>query len=138
MSEHSVKLYVLCCQNSLDRAGLAGQEYGGNGTPLRIIGLPCSGKVDMPYLLKAFETGADGVLIVTCEDGECRYLEGNRRAWKRVRAVRDLLEEIGLAAERIAVEHLQNGDHKQLSSIIERFREQIEAMSTKNTGVPTA
>ena len=57
----------------------------------------------MLYLVKAFETGADGVAVVTCKLGECRYLEGNLRAKKRVGAVDDLLEEIGLGRGRIAV-----------------------------------
>ena len=47
---------------------------------LKTISLPCSGKVDIPYLLKAFETGADGVAIVTCQKNECRHFEGNLRA----------------------------------------------------------
>ena len=53
---------------------------------IKTISLPCSGKVDIPYLLKAFETGADGVAIVTCKKNECRHFEGNLRAHKRAEA----------------------------------------------------
>ena len=59
--------------------------------------------MDVPYLIKAFETGADGVAIVTCPRNECRHFEGNLRAHKRAEAVESLLEEIGLGAGRMAV-----------------------------------
>ena len=76
--------------------------------PFKIISLPCSGKVDILYLVKAFETGADGAVVVTCKPGECRYLEGNLRAKKRVKAVDGLLEEIGLGRGRLAVVSLDD------------------------------
>ena len=70
---------------------------------IKTVRLPCSGKVNVPYLVKAFEAGADGVALITCREDECRGLEGNLRARKRAEAVDALLEEIGLGAGRIAV-----------------------------------
>jgi coenzyme F420-reducing hydrogenase delta subunit len=103
MSNRVVKTYVFYCSNNLEASQFAGLCQGSEGDVVKTIGLPCSGKVDVPYLIKAFETGADGVAVVTCPKNECRHFEGNLRAHKRAEAVESLLEEIGMAAGRMAV-----------------------------------
>ena len=65
------------------------------------IRVPCSGKLQPEHLLKAFEAGADLVVVLTCRDGDCRYLEGRRRIERRVDYVRGLLDEIGLGGKRL-------------------------------------
>ncbi|MFC2046651.1 hydrogenase iron-sulfur subunit [Chloroflexota bacterium] len=102
--------------------------YSKQGDELKTIPLPCSGKVDILYLTKAFETGADGVAIVTCKQGECRYLEGNLRARKRAEAVNALLEEIGLGKERMVIIQVNDGGIEQIISEIEDFRTKINAL----------
>ncbi len=62
------------------------------------------------FLLKAFEAGADGVLVFVCPKGMCRYVEGNIRAAKRVNWVKHLLDEIGLDGRRLDLFHLNLGD----------------------------
>ncbi len=103
MNSRAVKTYVFHCGNHLEADQFAALCRGGAGDTVKTISLPCSGKVDIPYLLKAYETGADGVVIVTCPKNECRHFEGNLRAHRRAEAVESLLEEIGLPAGRIAV-----------------------------------
>ncbi len=71
------------------------------GPKIRFFPLPCSGRIDVLHLLKALETGADKVYLVTCPEGACRYGQGNTRAKKRVAFGRQLIEEIGLEGERI-------------------------------------
>ena len=88
---------------------------------LKTISLPCSGKVDIPYLVKAFETGADGIVIITCELGQCRHIEGNMRAEKRAEAVDKLLEEIGAGTGRIAVIHVKQNQIEKTFSEIKKF-----------------
>ena len=78
-------------------------------------------KIYIPYLVKAFETGADGVVIVTCELGQCRHLEGNMRAEKRAEAVDSLLEEIGTGTGRITVIHVKEDRPEQTISKIKDF-----------------
>jgi len=68
---------------------------------MKVVELPCSGKIDALYLLKAFEAGADGVMVVGCSEGDCHYLEGNLRARKRVEVTKELLKEIGIELERL-------------------------------------
>ena len=99
------------------------------GATVKAIGLPCSGKVDVPYLLKALETGADGVVIVACKKNECRHFEGSMRAHKRAEAVESLLEEVGLGAGRMAViECAQNGAG-QARNEIKQFIERVRSLS---------
>ena len=58
--------------------------------------VPCGGRIDPRYILKAFESGADSVCILTCPAGECKLMEGNLRAALRVQSARELLEEAGV------------------------------------------
>jgi F420-non-reducing hydrogenase iron-sulfur subunit len=82
------------------------------------VSIPCSGKLDILYLTKAFDTGADGVVVMVCPEGECRYLEGNLRARKRVEAVEKLLEETGLGAGRIAIVQMgENGTKRAMREV---------------------
>jgi len=68
---------------------------------VRIIRTPCTGRLEVPYFLKAFEQGADGVLVAGCLEGGCHFSEGNLIAKKRVRMTADLLAEIGLEPQRL-------------------------------------
>jgi len=126
MTNRALKTYVFYCSNNLAADQFAGLGRGEAGDAIKTIGLPCSGKVDVPYLIKAFETGADGVAVVTCPKNECRHFEGNLRAHKRAEAVESLLAEIGLPAGRMAVfECGKQGDGQVLGEIkqfIERVR----------------
>ena len=103
MNNRALKTYVFYCSNNLAADQFASLCHDLEGDTIKTISLPCSGKVDVPYLIKAFETGADGVAIVTCPKNECRHFEGNLRAHKRAEAVESLLEEIGMGAGRMAV-----------------------------------
>ena len=74
--------------------------------PVHDIVLPCTGRLQPEHLLKAFEAGADAVCVVACGADSCHYLEGSRRVERRVGYVRELLDEIGLGADRLTVLHL--------------------------------
>ena len=74
-------------------------------------------------MLKSFETDADGALLVTCKEGECRYLEGNLRAKKRAESVDLFLEEIGLGRGRIKVVRMDDNDG------VERVIDEVENLS---------
>ncbi len=76
----------------------------------RIIRLPCTGKLDVIHLLRAFEKGADGVYVVGCMEGECHFKTGNFRARKRVEQVAAILDKIGVGGERVRMYNLSAGD----------------------------
>ena len=121
MSNRALKIYLFYCSNSLNAEELSRCRSELKGNQLKVISLPCSGKIDIPYLVKAFETGADGVVIVTCEIGQCRHLEGNLRAQKRAEAVDSLLEEIGMGTGRVVVIQSEEGQAEQVVGKIKNF-----------------
>jgi F420-non-reducing hydrogenase iron-sulfur subunit len=130
VNNSKVKINLFCCSTSFDPLELA-QGSNGNGDELRIIPLPCSGKIDILYLTKAFETGADGVAVITCKKGDCQFLEGNLRAEKRVEAVDRLLDEIGLGKGRILMMQTGDGGIEQLKREVEDFRKRIKSSPRK-------
>jgi F420-non-reducing hydrogenase iron-sulfur subunit len=125
MTHSAVKTYVFHCANNLASDQFASLCHGLEGDVIKTISLPCSGKVDVPYLIKAFETGADGVVIVTCPKNECRHFEGNLRAHKRAEAVESLLEEIGLPAGRMAVFECGQQGAGQVLAEIKQFIDRV-------------
>jgi F420-non-reducing hydrogenase iron-sulfur subunit len=129
-----LKVYLFYCSSGFDTIEPVLHHREDEGE-LKAIPLPCSGKIDILYLTKAFETGADGVMVLMCPQGECRYLEGNLRARKRAEAIDALLEEIGLGKGRIAVIQMKDGGIDQVIREIEDFRARIKALSGR---VPVA
>lgn len=79
-------------------------------TNFRIIRVPCSGKVDIIHILRAFEKGADGVYVVGCMEGDCHYNQGNFRARKRVEQAARLLDRIGVGGDRVRMYNLSSGE----------------------------
>ena len=102
MNKKSLKIVVFCCSTSYDQTQLL-RNFSPSGAEINVVSLPCSGRLDILYLVKAFETGADGVAVMMCKEGECRYLEGNMRARKRAEVVEEMLKEAGLGEGRVAV-----------------------------------
>jgi coenzyme F420-reducing hydrogenase delta subunit len=125
MNKQDLKMYVFYCSNSIDQDQLASGCRELDGITVKTISLPCSGKVDIPYLVKAFETGADGVVIVSCKQNDCRHLEGDIRARKRAEAVESLLEEVGMGKGRMAVISLKEDKLEQTINEIKDFFEKV-------------
>jgi len=86
---------------------------------IQTVKMPCSSMVKDVFLLRAFEAGADGVIVLVCPEGQCRFLEGNIRAKKRVAWVRNLLDEIGLNGQRLSLSNISSGDKITASQIID-------------------
>lgn len=77
---------------------------------IKIVRIPCTGKVDILHILRAFEMGADGVYAVGCMEGDCHYDSGNFRALKRVEQARKILDTIGIGGERVQMYNLSAGE----------------------------
>jgi coenzyme F420-reducing hydrogenase delta subunit len=92
-----------CAYAAADLAGARRMQYPTN---VRILHVPCTGKVEPEHLLAAFEKGVDGVLVAGCLEGGCHFLEGNLRAKKRTEHVARVLEEIGIGGERLRMVNL--------------------------------
>jgi coenzyme F420-reducing hydrogenase delta subunit len=129
-SNNILKLYIFYCSNSSrcdEFDSLLSEE---DGTEYKLISLPCSGKANVLYFLKAFETGADGLAVITCSKNECRYLEGNLRAPKRASKIDYLLEEAGMGQGRIFVLPRNGNGTGDLISKITEFRDKIRMMTS--------
>ena len=96
-----------CAYAAADMAGSMRLQYPTN---IRILRMPCTGKVEENYILSAFENGVDGVMVVGCLEGGCHFLEGNLRARKRVERIQGILKEIGLEPERVKMFNLSSAD----------------------------
>ena len=79
-------------------------------TDFRIIRLPCTGKIDVIHILRAFEKGADGVYVVGCMEGDCHFEAGNFRARKRVEQAAGILDKVGVGGERVRMYNLSSGE----------------------------
>jgi coenzyme F420-reducing hydrogenase delta subunit len=131
------KIYLFHCATSYDQEELL-KSYSPKAIEIKVVSLPCSGKLDILYLTKAFDTGADGAAILICKEGECRYMEGNMRARKRVQAVDELLEEAGLGKGRTKI--IQMGDKGITEAVheLEDFLLQIKTMIENAPSLPTS
>jgi coenzyme F420-reducing hydrogenase delta subunit len=95
---------------------------------LKIIRLPCTGKVDLVHILKAFEKGVDGLYVVGCLEGECHYKNGNLRARKRIEQAREILERIGIGGERVQMYNLSSSEAPRFVQAAEHFTEPVRAL----------
>lgn len=114
-----------CAYGAADFAGSLRIEYPAN---IRIVKIPCSGRIDTLHLLKAFENGADGVFVAGCLEGTCHFLEGNYRAKKRVEYTQTLLEEIGLEKERLEMYNLSSSMGQKFAEIAREMTERIKSL----------
>ncbi len=96
---------VYVCANCVPRSGRLPRQWRQDGAYVLVREIPCSGKMDVQYLLHAIEGGARGFCTVACPKGECQLAQGNYRAEIRVGTVRRLLAEIGLEPERAELVH---------------------------------
>ena len=87
-----------CAYMSADTAGTQRIQYPAN---VKLVRLPCTGKTDVRYILKAFEDGADGAYVAGCEEGACHFAEGNYWAKRRVRYAKKIIAETGLNPLRL-------------------------------------
>ena len=90
---------------------------------IKILMLPCTGRVDILHLLKAFEAGADAVFVAGCLEGECHYLRGNIQARKRVNKVKLDFAQMGFEPERLQMFNLSSSEGPRFAAIA---REMVE------------
>jgi len=95
---------------------------------IKIIRVPCSGKVDVMHLLRSIQKGADGAYVVGCLEGTCHYNEGNFRARERVEHVQTLLEEIGLEGDRVRMYNLSSGEGPTFAAYAKEMTDHIKSL----------
>ncbi len=97
-------------------------------TNVKVLKVPCTGRVDVIHILKALENGADGVYLAGCLEGECHYLVGNLRAKKRVGYAKQLLEECGIGGERVAMYNMSSAQGQRFAEIAREMTEKIRQL----------
>ena len=122
-------IVALCCAESAyqaaDTAGCMRISYPEN---IRVIRVPCAGRVDALHILRAFENGADGVLVLGCHEGACRHLSGNIRAKNRVQKANILLQEVGIDGGRVAMFTLAPNQGPRFARIANEMSERIKEL----------
>jgi len=114
-----------CAYAAADLAGSMRLQYPDN---VRVLRLPCTGKIEVNHILAAFERGVDGVIVAGCLEGGCHFLEGNLRARKRVERAKELLVEIGLDAERLEMFNLSSADGARFAEIVTEMDQRLSQL----------
>jgi coenzyme F420-reducing hydrogenase delta subunit len=114
-----------CAYAAADLAGSMRLQYPGN---VRVLRLPCTGKLEVNYILTAFERGVDGVIVAGCLEGGCHYLEGNLRARRRVERTRQILAEIGLEPDRLEMFNLSSAEGPRFAEIVTTMVQRIKRL----------
>jgi F420-non-reducing hydrogenase iron-sulfur subunit len=114
-----------CAYAAADLAGSMRLQYPSN---VRVLRLPCTGKLEVNYLLAAFERGIDGVIVAGCLEGGCHFLEGNLRARRRVERAKKFLEEIGIDPERLEMFNLSSAEGTRFAEIVTTMSERLKKL----------
>lgn len=121
------RIVLIGCSHS---AGVAIEELAGNGQALpdnvEWVSMSCGAAIDELHILRAFESGADQVMVLVCCDGACRSLSGGQWAEKRVNATRIVLEEVGIDGWRLELHKMAPNMSVDLLQWLEAFREPVQ------------
>ena len=118
-----------CSYAGADLAGTSRRKYAPN---VRIIRVMCSGRVEPMFVLKALQSGADGVLISGCHPGDCHYVEGNYKTARRIPLLKKLLQQLGIEEERLRVEWVSASEGEHFADIVNEMTTQIKAIGPFN------
>lgn len=120
-------IIAFCCENSAYEAGFMAESFKMKMPKgLNIIKVPCAGKIDLDFIMSSFAQGADGVLVMTCHNGNCKSEKGNIFAGWRVAEAQSKLDVIGLEKERLAFVTLASNMGKDFCRIVNEMEETIK------------
>jgi len=123
-----------CSYAGADLAGVSRIQYPPN---LRIIRVMCSGRVDPAFILEAFISGADGVLIAGCHPGDCHYIAGNYKAQRRGILLKKLLQQFGLEPQRLRIEFVSASEGAKFAAVVKEMVEDIKKLGPSPLKVQT-
>jgi len=114
-----------CSYVGADMAGTSRMEYDPS---VRIVRLMCSGRLDPQFVLYAFKHGAGGVLITGCHPGECHYQSGNYKALSRYRLLKEMVRELGIEEERLALEWVSASEAERFTQVVNDFAARVRSL----------
>jgi len=114
-----------CSYAGADLAGVSRLQYPPN---VRIIRVPCSGRVNPFYIIKSLQHGWDGVLVSGCHPGDCHYLSGNYYARRRLAVLKGLLEYVGIEQGRVHFSWVSAGEGQKFAEVIKEVTEAVKKL----------
>ena len=118
----------LCNWCSYSGADLAGVSRIQSAPNVRIIRTMCSGRVDPSFIMRAFQLGADGVLVAGCHFGDCHYLEGNFKAMRRIEMLKMAMKHFGIDEKRLRLEWISASEAEKYAKVSFEFTDQIKQL----------
>ncbi|MEK6654449.1 MAG: hydrogenase iron-sulfur subunit [Thermodesulfobacteriota bacterium] len=129
MSIFDPKIVAFCCEQSgVPAAEMAKTLKLKMPDNLELVPVPCSGRIETLYLLKALESGADGVVVFACYEENCRYLHGNVRLKGRVGYAKQIMAKIGLEGERLEIFHVATNSGVKFTEILMQKVDQLRQL----------
>ncbi len=129
IEEHKPLIAAFCCNwCSYAGADLAGNNRLNYPENVKIIRVPCSCRVDPTFILRAFQRGADGVLICGCHPGDCHYTTGNYYTRRRMTLLFSMLEYLGIEKERTRVEWVSAAEGAKFAQTVNEFTAAVAAL----------
>ena len=119
---------ILCNWCSYAGADLAGVSRKKSAPNVRVVRVMCSGRVEPTFVLKTFEKGADGVIILGCHPGDCHYTEGNYKTMRRFPLLKKMLAQMGIENERVRLEWVSASEGDRFAAIINEMTEQVRSL----------
>jgi len=122
-----------CSYTGADLAGTSRLQYPPN---IRIIKVMCSGRINPQFILKAFQEGADGVLVSGCHPGDCHYIKGNYHARRKLTLLHDLMDHMSIDPGRFQVSWVSASEGHKFAEVVTKFTEQVRELGpqTKMAG----
>ena len=114
-----------CSYAGADNAGIARMQSPANILPIRVM---CSGRVSPEMVMRAFRSGADGVLVLGCHIGDCHYINGNHRTIKRMPLLRNLLGYIGVNPDRLRLDWVSSAEALKFAQVTKEFVETVRGL----------
>lgn len=114
-----------CSYQGADLAGTSRLKFPPNLIPIKVM---CSGRVDPSFVMKAFELGADGVIIFGCHPGDCHYQEGNYKALRRYTLLSKLTEQLGIDRRRFRIEWVSAAEGDKFAQLVKEITEDIKKL----------
>jgi F420-non-reducing hydrogenase iron-sulfur subunit len=114
-----------CSYAGADTAGVSRMEHQ---PYFRIIRVMCSGRIQPGFVLRAFEKGADGVLVSGCHFGDCHYIFGNERAVEQFDKTMNVVKMLGIEAGRLRLEWISAAEGNRFAQILDEFTDQVRAL----------
>ena len=114
-----------CSYSGADLAGTSRLQYPTN---LRIIRVMCSSRVNPQFVLKAFQEGADGVLVSGCHPGDCHYIEGNYYARRKLTLLNDFLDHMGVDKDRFQMSWVSAAEGPKFAEVVTKFTDRVKKL----------